>query len=273
MSIKSFSISENAKVATYEYAWRNGAEHERVLNYRIFSISGIFSKDSGSKTPAYYANVLRLSNTNRPGLLVHPSFGSFKCIMHSLKITEDGSENEAYVDEFGKQEIVPNFQFEIEFWEHTDPSVATLTSDLAKLFPTINPKPLNDDYSTTLKYKTVNELYLALVDGKIISGTDPIRNAEWLLYDYTFRLEAWTLWQANPTGTSATNTITSSWQQTYIVQAGDTGMKIASKFKVSFTSLYQANKGKDVRKTPRGKEWKQWKSAGTLYSGDKLIIS
>jgi hypothetical protein len=42
VSVLEFTVSEPTKVATYEYAGRNGAEHERVLNYRIFTLRGEF---------------------------------------------------------------------------------------------------------------------------------------------------------------------------------------------------------------------------------------
>lgn len=66
MSIETFQIKEDAKVATYEYAGRNGAEQERVLAYRVFTMSGRFTLDSGDKDPSYYAQKLRQLNDNEP---------------------------------------------------------------------------------------------------------------------------------------------------------------------------------------------------------------
>ena len=46
VSIMSFKIKEDAKVASYEYAGRNGSEQERVQAYRVFVVSGVFTNDS-----------------------------------------------------------------------------------------------------------------------------------------------------------------------------------------------------------------------------------
>ena len=74
VSLKSFDIVEDAKVATYEYAGRNGAEYERVLASRKFNLSGIFAMASGDFSPSYYAETLRFLNDNQPGILFHPVF-------------------------------------------------------------------------------------------------------------------------------------------------------------------------------------------------------
>ena len=54
MSITEFSMREDAKLATYEYAGRDGAEHERVLAPRGFTITGIFSQDDNNDSPITY---------------------------------------------------------------------------------------------------------------------------------------------------------------------------------------------------------------------------
>lgn len=99
ISITSFSLTEDAKVATYEYAGRNGAEHERVLNYRVLNISGIFSSTSspdGKRSPSYYVKMFKSLNDNNPGILKHPTFGFMICILKRQKFTEVADENEAY---------------------------------------------------------------------------------------------------------------------------------------------------------------------------------
>lgn len=95
MSIETFKIKEEANVATYTYAGRNGAEQERVLKYRIFSMAGIFTSDSGDKEPAWYVNKLRSLNNNEPGVLAHPVLGTYRCIIKDLEITEAGAELES----------------------------------------------------------------------------------------------------------------------------------------------------------------------------------
>lgn len=134
-----------------------------------------------------------------------------------------------------KNKAIMNFRFSIEFWESIPPTAASLQSTLNKLFPASSVKPLNDNYQTSNKYKTVNELFWALVNGQITPGTDPIRNAEWLGYDYAFRKTAYDMWIADPKGTkqsSTENTLKLSVpkaQNVYVVAVGDTALKIAKK--------------------------------------------
>lgn len=268
VSIQNFSMNEDSKVATYEYAGRNGAEHERVLNYRKFSLSWIFSTDSGNRPPYYYAQQLRARNDNAPWEFFHPVFGSFQCIMRSLKISEDGDSNEVLGP---GNNIFPNYSFDIEFWETSDPSQVTISDDLLSLYPAIDIKPPSDLYEQTLKYKTVLELYWAIVNGQIIPWTDPIRHAEWQQYDYAFRKEAYDLWLLYPNGLE-NEEISNPGSREYIVVSGDYWIKIARQFWIPFPALFEANRWRQVRTTPRSTEWLYWKSADRLRPWDSLII-
>lgn len=305
MSIESFKIKEDARVATYTYAGRNGAEHERVMNYRIFTLTWIFTSSSGDQTPAWYVNKLRALNDNAPGVLWHPVFWTYKCILKSLDISEDGSDLEGTYS-FDASNIIPtssgtsalqlqkamsaggkialmnkaiaNYKFALEFWESTPPNAASLQSKLSQLYPASSVKPLNDNYQTSNKYKSVTELYWALVNGQIQPGVDPIRNSEWLWYDYNFRKTAYDLWIADPKWTKQskvdnTNKITTpKAQNIYTVAVGDNAMKVAKKLWVTPDALFQANSGKKVRNTTRGTEWLYWKKMSIMYPGDTLII-
>lgn len=268
VSITDFTLNEDAKVASYEYAGRNWAEHERVLNYRKFSVSGKLAKDSWSRSPAQYAQKLRALNDNKPGEFFHPVFGSFSCILRSLKLSEQADDNE--VTGTGNN-IYPNYSFEMEFWESTDPSQATISGDLDWLYPAITVKPFSDLYEQNLAYHTVLELYRAIVQGQIVPWTDPIRNAEWLQYDYDFRKQAYDLRLLYPQGLPKTE-ITNPWLNEYIVVAWDYGMKIARQFGVSFPSLFEANRWRQVRNTPKFTEWLYWKSPDRLRPWDSLLI-
>lgn len=274
ISVKTFSMDEQAKVATYEYAGRNGAEHERVLNYRIFRITGIFTRSSGTESPRAYINRLRLLNDNEPGELFHPDFGAFQCIIQKLSISQNADEFETDGNSSVKDdEGIVNYLFEMELWEHTDPSSATITDFLKKLFPASVAKPPSDDYATRLKYPTVALLFRAIKLGKIVPGTDPIRNAEWLRYDYDFRAEAYALWlDYLENGDTTATTIETSNQRTYTVQPGDMGLTIAYKFSVAFTDLFELNRGQKVRTIAKGSEGLYWKSANLLYVGDILLL-
>ena len=312
MSIETFKMREEAKVATYEYAWRNGAEQERVLNYRVFNISGIFTLDSWDKDPSFYVQKLRELNTNEPWVLGHPVFWTYRVICKSLDIEQSGTELEhaPWISQAGRylnnsginmswwgwvllqsevksqsakvafsQRAVPNYKFSLEFWESIPPTAASLQSQLSKLFPATSVKPTNDNYQTSTKYKTVMELYWALVNGQISPWIDPIRNAEWLAYDYNFRKEAYDLWIADPkgtkqsqntTGTSKISTAKS--QNVYTVTTGDTALKIAKKLSTTPEALFQANSWKKVRSTPMGADGLYWKRISIIYPWDTLII-
>lgn len=280
LSIKSFSMKEDTKVATYEYANRNGAEHERVLAYRTVSLSGTFTTDSGEKLPSVYVNTLRGLNDNKPGLLTHPVFWSIHCIVKSMEFNETGEELEASVSSTTggtNHKAVPNFDFSIEFWEHTPPTAASVQSNLQKLFPAMDSKPANDNYETKLKYKTVGMLYKALVEWKISAGLDPIRNAEWLYYDYTFRKTAYDMYLADPTWkqlvtTSNTTISTATAQNSYTIVSWDTAMKIANKFKVNLQDLFTKNSGVKVRKTPKWNDGLYWKQISVIYPGDVILL-
>lgn len=309
VSITEFSIKEEAKVATYEYAWRNGAEHERVLNYRTFSLSGTFTYSSGEKTPAYYANRLRLLNNNEPWLFVHPTFGAYRCIIKSLDITESGEELEFRPDASASERsrpdaevfnnlgwtgrgfrdkkasiakedhAVPNYKFSIEFWEHTPPNAATLDQTVGKLFPAAVVKPLRDWYESKLKYKTVDQLYEALVNKKILPWLDPVRNAEWLYYNLEFRKAAYDRFLADPDGKSLMTaadtrnaTAENKLAQIYTVKAGDTASKIALKLNVSTQALFEKNSGRKVRTVSKWIDWLFWKRISALYPWDTLLV-
>ena len=157
------------------------------------------------------------------------------------------------------------------FYEHLDPSSATISDELSRLFPAVQPRPFNDNYHTTLLYTTTNQLYNALVAGKISAGTDPIRNAEWLRYPYDMRLAAYNQYIAYPNGLPQVSLSTSS-QKTYTVISGDYGIKIARQFNIPFTSLRNLNQGRAVRKMPRGTQGLYRKDSSTLYTGDVLLI-
>lgn len=274
VAIQEFKLSEDAKVATYEYAGRNGAEHERVLSYRVFTMSGIFTDGSGDKTPSWYANKLRYLNDNKPGRFSHPQFGNFDCICKNLSITESGDEYETLEGEDSLDGIL-NIKFSLELWEHVDPKQATTPQFLEDLFGLPDQKPASDYYNTKLKYHTCDELFEALKKGLIISGTDPIRHAEWLRYDYAMRKCAWDKWQAwieagKPGDETAS--ITNSNQKTYRVIAGDWGFKIARKFNVTFSDLWEINRGRKVRDTEKGAEGLYWKDPNKLWPDDILLI-
>lgn len=267
VSITEFKISEPAKIATYEYAGRNGAEHERVLNYRVFSIAGIFINWAWTKTPEFYAQKLRLLNDNKPWILMHSSFWNFNCIMKSLDIVQSGD------DYMPDKSIQQSYSFSMELWEHTPPNARTLQDSLNQLFPAATRKPPSDYYSSSLKYKNSWELFDALVLWNIIAGIDPIKNSEWLRYDYAMRKEAYDKYQdylLNGAKTKTTKSYTE--EKLYTVVSGDYWIKIAKKFNIDFTSLFEANKWKKVRTFSWWTEGYYWKTTWKLYPWDKLII-
>ena len=265
ISIKDFKLWETAKVATYEYAGRNGAEHERVLNYRTFTLSGIFTAGVWDKTPSEYIEELRSTNDNIPWTLIHPLFGTFVCIMRTLTTTESGEEY-SYLD----NEYIQSYSFEVEFWEHTPPGSSTLQDEISQLFPITDVKPSSDYYETTLTYKNEDELYLALTEGKILPWVDPIINAEWLLYPYDMRFAAYQRWLIEPNPpVETTETVI---EKSYTVQPGDTWIKIAKKNNVSFSDLFQENRGLEVRETSIGSEGLFRKTTSLLYAWDNLKI-
>lgn len=311
MSIETFQIKEEAKVATYEYAGRNWAEQERVLSYRVFSLSGRFTLDSGDKDPSYYAQKLRQLNDNTPWVLAHPVFWTYRCICKNLTLTNDWNELEsstgsnqewAFLNNSGinmslwswtrlkakvaeqwlkvlpRQRAIPNYRFSLEFWESTPPNAASLQTQLSKLFPATSVKPTSDNYKTSNKYNTVSWLYWALVNSQISPGTDPIRNAEWLGYDYTFRKQAYDMWIADPKGTkqsqvgSGAKLSVSNTQNVYVVITGDTALKIAKKLWSTPDAVFQANTWRKVRATSKWSDGLYWKKMSTIYPWDTLLI-
>lgn len=269
LSLFEFNMTEQSKVATYEYAWRNWAEHERVLSYRVIKISGEFISWAGTKTPEQYVKQLRLSNDNKPAELVHPTLGRFVCIMKDLSIKQKW---DGYSYDNGAYE--PSYAFEAEFWEHTPPKARTLKWETEKLFPAVNPKPANDLYKSSLKYKNADELYNAILSQDILPWTDPIVNAEWLSYNFDIRKEAYDRWKAGGfkvwvTTDSKTATLE---KKEYKVVSWDSGFKISKKFWVSFDKLFSENKWLKVRAVDKGTEGKYRKTAWLLYPWDVLII-
>jgi LysM repeat protein len=267
LSIKSVKVSEDAKVATYEYAWTNGAEHERVKWYVKISVNGVFTAGSGSKKPEYYVEKLKLTNNNKPGTFIHPTLGTYKCIMKNLEIELSGEELEV----IWRNSIGNTYTFSFELREHTDPNTAKKLSKIDKLFPAPNVKPPTDNYSVSLAYNTCTQLYNAIIEKKIMPGTDPIKHKEWLAHPYDLRKCAYDRRVANPTGEAKTS-VSNANSKTYTVKPWDTWISIANKLWISFTSLFEANKGRSVRQTDKSDQGKQWKSTNKIYPWDILLV-
>lgn len=273
VSIQDFSMTEDAKVATYEYALRDGAEHERVLAYRKFTISWIFTSDSGNNSSAWYAQKFRQLNDNKPGVFFHPVFGSYTCILAALRISENGEENESLGSNNNTWDIIGHiYKFDAEFWETTDPQQAKQNSKISRLYPAATVRPPSNFYKTTLKYTTCDQLYRAIVNGNIAPWTNPVTNAEWLQYPLSLRQCAYGKRLANPTGANSTSSVSSSNQRMYTVIAWDRWIKIAKKFNIPFTDLFNANKDRNVRVRPRTDQGLRRKNANKLRPGDTLII-
>lgn len=292
LSIKDFSLKELAKVATYEYAWRNWAEHERVLSHRVFSVSWEFIPwVDKNKTPAQLIYDLRLTNNNKPWIFSHPDIGSFNCIISNLTIWQTwdwySTISEEYKNKYNDSRVVTWFEpiatetlytsytFSIEFLEHTPPNAKTLKEKSDELFPKSVVKPVNDLYNTQLIYKNSDELFNAIMAWKIAPWVNPVINAEWLKYDYDMRKIAYDKWKDTwfavwvvTIDVATTNTN----QRNYTVLAWDTWFKISKKFKVTFTDLFEKNRWVKVRKNSNGNEWLYWKTARLLYAWDKIII-
>lgn len=277
-SVVEFNLSEDAKVATYEYAGRDGAEHERVLNYREISVSGVFTNESGPKSAKAYVAQLRALNNNAPGELHHEFFGRFTCIMKSLNIKEHAQEQEVV-----GAEVFSSYTWNAVFWEHTDPAAVNVSEQLATLFPILEVRPANDLYETRLRWNTVRQLFGAIKAGRILPGTDPIRNAEWLQYPLSQRTAAFALWTSFlATGVDQTEpvAIVAQKQQTYTVVPGDTPSKIAVKTKTPWVgtysdSIYGANQSREVRSVaPKSDpdEGLRLKSSWKVFPGDTLLL-
>ena len=309
ISIISFKIKEDAKVASYEYAGRNGSEQERVQAYRIFNISGVFTNDSGDKDPTYYVQKLRELNSNEPWVLVHPVLGTYRCICKSLDIEATGEDMEhgkgvaslqlpklkmvnmsggwwapVYKKVYNKQVVVsssiqasPIYKFTMELWESIPPNAASLQDNLSKLFPATSVKPGNDNYMTSNKYNTVLTLYWAIVNGRILPWTDPIRNAEWLGYEYAFRKQAYDMWVKDPKWLKTAKTDKAlkisipKIQNTYAVAVGDTALSITKKLQTTLEKLFNANRWVKVRTVPN-EDSVYWKRASVVHPWDMLIV-
>ena len=270
-SVAEFRISEDAKVATYAYAGRNGAEHERVLSYRVIVLSGSFTAMSGTQTPYFYIQKLRSLNDNKPGVLQHSLFGRFTCIMKSLTIT-DAAANQEVV---GK-EVQSTYNWTAEFWEHTDPSQVTLGSTLASLFPAADVRPPNDNYSTKLIWKTTQRLFEAIKAGKIEPGTDPIKNSDWLSYPLEQRTAAYSVWTsflATGVDPYAPKTISQAAASRYKVPPGGTAMKAAADTGIALPELHAQNQGEKVRNYSVPGDGFYWKTPMKLQAGDVIKSS
>jgi len=275
-SIKDFSMKEWAKVATYEYAWRNWAEHERVLSHRVFTLSGEFIAWVWSKEPKALVRDLRLTNDNKPWTFVHTDIWIFQCIISDLTISQNGEGYSTMLD--GNSKLTSSFIFSIELLEHTPPNSKTLKEQTDELFPKSKVKPVSDIYQTELIYNNADELFDAIIEGKIAAWVNPIVNAEWLRYDFEMRAEAYLRWEAtwfqiwtNEDTDSDIADINTN-QKYYIVKAGDSWMKIAKAYSVTFTDLFEINRWVEVRSNTKGDEWLYWKTARILYAGDKILI-
>ena len=300
LSIKAFVIDETSRVATYTYAGIDGALHERVMQYRVINLSWTFSSDSGTSygglTPSNWISNLQRLNDNQPWLLTHSLLWNYTCIIHDLKITHNWENTEPSAG----NDPVPNFDFEIEFREHTH---SNFNQDLDAFRPAISVRPPSDLYNKSLKYTTCDQLYDAIIDGLILPWTDPIINAEWQLYDINMRTCAYNRWIANPnwensgthfdkkgnivankpkTTTTATptgnNVVASTNLRLYVVQSWDTAVSVAKLFKVTVEDLMKANSGRNVREVPNPNDifipaqGKRWVYNLWLYVWDKLVI-
>ena len=300
LAITSFEIDETAKVATYEFAGMDGALHERVLQYRVIHVSGVFSQASQDifdigipMTPNQYIIALQRTNDNKPWILSHPILWSYNCIINSLKISEKGDNVEPDANNFP----LASYDFEIEFWEHTS---SMFNNTLNTFYPAIDVRPPSDLYNTTLKYRNCDELYWAIIDNLIVPWLDPIINAEWLLYDQSTRNCAYARRLENPTGENSGIWFDSKWNIThpktkksktstkvswttwysestnmYTVQSGDTYVGIGKKFNMPPEQIYQANVYRSVRQYPHlGDPTKtlKWINRINVYPGDILFI-
>ena len=292
LSIKTFVIDESARVATYTYAGMDGALHERVMQYRVISMSGTFSSYSwesyGWLSPNDWISQLQRLNDNRAGILSHPIFWNYMCIIHDLKITHNWEDTEP--DSNNKP--IPNFDFEIEFWEHTH---SWNNIDLNKFYPAIATKPPSDLYKTTLKYTTCDQMYSAIIDWVILPWEDPILNYERLQYDIGIRSCAYDRRVANPNGennwtsfdkkgnikaNTKSKVSAGKWTALYTVRPDDTTMLIAVANGITPADLFEANRGRDVRDWyyywlypgVESVPWYRWTLTADIKAGDKLVI-
>lgn len=291
VSITKFEYTSDAKVATYEYAMRDGAEHERVVSYKILNISGIFLISNPDSPTDAYDNVKKLQATddNRPGIFKHKDFGEFLCILKSLKISQQAD----YEQRFSAK-IFPTYTFDMEFWEHTPSNSPKLQDMTSTLFPAPSVKPPNNNYLsgttfTEADYKNYQTLFAAIRSGKITpSAKDPLWTSlyvggkptqiqkdavtAWNLYNDVLskkvipgtKQPTWTALYVNGQATDAqkfvynvyvTDTknglLVSKGEKWYVVQTSDDPVSIAKKFGTDIDALWQINRGVKVRNTPR----------------------
>lgn len=271
LAIKDFSMKEWAKVATYEYAGRNWAEHERVLSHRVFSISWEFIAWIWEKEPKECVKQLRITNDNKPGKFIHTDIWIFTCILSDLTITQNW-EGYSNLKEWNT-DLTNSFMFSMELLEHTPPNSKTLKEKNDELFPKTPVKPNSDIYSTRLVYKNATELFNAIIAWKILPGVNPVINAEWLRYDFDMRAEAFLAWKNTwfKIGTTDVVTVNTN-QKYYIVKPGDSGTRIAKNYSVAFTKLFELNHWVKVRTNPRWDEGVYRKTSRTLFPWDKILI-
>lgn len=269
-SIKSFDYTSSAKTATYEYAMRDGAEHERVRNYRVFKISGVFATQydqNGNQTgesALYYAKKLLAMENNEAGILVHKDFGQFYCIMKDLRITQTGEEEQVW-----NTDRDPCFNFDIEFWEQLSTNINDIMTLTKRLMPAPETKPISDYYESTLVYKSSEELFDAIKAGTITpTATDPI----WIKYDIGMRTRAYDMWTRYLAGESTVLVMDNTSDKWYQVKAQETGIKIAKALNIAFTELWKENRGVKIRNQERGTESYYWKSPHKLWAGDRLKL-
>lgn len=281
--VKEFSMKEWAKVATYEYAWRNGAEHERVLSHRVFTLSWEFIPwVTPWTTPWRLVKALRLTNDNKPWVFTFNTIGNFRCIMSNLTITQSPENYTIYDTVNNKQVLVPAYSFQVELLEHTPPNAKTLKEKNDELYPKSEVKPPSDLYSSSLIYKNCTELYNAIMDWKIAPWVNPVINSEWLRYDYDMRKCAYDKWKEWGFKTNSnTDTVSNSKasisskntnQKYHIVKAWETWMRIAKIYWVPFTKLFEVNRGMKVRENNYLNDWLYWKTTTLLQAWDKLVI-
>jgi hypothetical protein len=258
MCIKDFSMKEDAKVVTYEYAWRNWAEHERVLKNRVFSISWEFNPMEWQTSPSAWYNTvqlvkkLRLTNNNKPWVLVHPTLGSFTCIMSNLSISQ--SWENYFQSSVTNWKIIldESYTFSFELLEHTPPSWKSLNDTNNLLCPKATVQVMTNPY---LKYKNSSELYNAIKDNKIQPWIDVNINKEWIQYPTSMKQQAYDLWKAgwfvknNPS--TNISTVKTPVKKKHTVKVWESLIKIAKKYKVSHPDLLKENR--NIIKKPTDK--------------------
>ena len=283
-SVLEFDYVSEAKVATYEYAMRDGAEHERVKQFLVFRLRGLFIGEGALEN----AKKLISTDNNKTGIFFHADFIEKECILKSLNVQQRGEEE--YTEEATRY---PAFEFQCEFWEQVPNTAVALGSITSTIMPAPISKPESDYYltNTTITeadYKTDWDLFKAIRAGKVnpsnsdddwtamyVSGAETglmtISRTAWVLYNQIIdgdirpgtNEESWTALYENDEPTKAQRIAWWAWsalnendavisekQQWYVVKAGDTPSVIANNFGLSIMDLYSANQGVYVRDNP-----------------------